>query len=76
MPGNLSDLTNSTQSRKVRLKQLAQQLAAMEAAAARHAPIPVIRIEQGTRTPRNLPPDALIIHLGRSEPTTTPSSEE
>lgn len=76
LPGNLSDLSTNTQSRKVRLRQLAQQLAAMEAAAARHAPIPVIRLEAGTRIPRTLPSDALVIRLGRTEPTFTPEIDE
>ena len=63
MPVNLSDLSTTAQSRKVRLKQLAQQLAAMEAAAARHHPIPVIRLEAEARAPRTLPTDCLVIRL-------------
>ena len=67
MPGKFTDLSTTTQSRKVRLKQLAQQISAMEAAAARHCPIPVLRLEQGQRPPRSLPTDALIIRLGTTD---------
>lgn len=65
-----SDITTATQSRKARLKSLAQQLSAMEATAARHTPIPVLRCrrcahtECGRRLPKDIPTAALVIWLG------------
>ena len=65
MPDRLTDLGNLASSRKVRLKQLAAQLEAMEATAARSTPIPVVRLTKGRRKPQGLPGDALLIWLER-----------
>ncbi len=65
-----AELASITQTRKSRLKTLAQQLAAMEASASRAAPITIIRCrkcsheECGQRLPANLPADALVIWQG------------
>jgi hypothetical protein len=66
----MGELASITQTRKSRLKTLAQQLAAMEASASRAAPITIIRCrkcsheECGQHLPSQLPADALIIWQG------------
>ena len=76
------ELASITQTRKSRLKTLAQQLAAMEASASRAAPITIIRCrkcsheECGQRLPSQLPADALIIWQGCIHEVPCPSGTE
>ena len=66
----LHNYTTKTLSNKARIKQLAENLARMEAAAFRSSPITVLHVREcahpecGKRTPKELPADALVIHLG------------
>lgn len=70
MANTIATLANSTATRKTRLKNLVHTLAALEARAARTAPIPVITTrccphpECGSTRPRTELSDALIIKLG------------
>ena len=76
------ELASITQTRKSRLKTLAQQLAAMEASASRAAPISVIRCrkcsheECGQRLPSQLPADALVIWQGCIHQAPTPAEQQ
>ena len=76
------DATTATQTRKSRLKALAQQLAAMEASASRAAPISVIRCrkcsheECGQRLPSQLPADCLIIWQGCLHQVPVPAEQQ
>ena len=76
------ELSSITQTRKSRLKTLAQQLAAMEVSASRAAPITIIRCRKcshekcGQRLPPQLPTDALVIWQGCIHEVPTPANQE